>query len=96
MAGGESSGQGAARNAPAPAAPAAEGGGGAFPLNSIAVLESNLGYRRWKQDINNWLVLNNLIPFNAATNHRASTAIFHRLGDSGRELVEAEFDNKDP
>lgn len=96
MAGGESSGQGAARNAPASAAPAAEGGGGAFPLNSIAVLESNLGYRRWKQDINNWLVLNNLIPFNAATNHRASTAIFHRLGDSGRELVEAEFDNKDP
>ena len=101
MAGGESSAQGGRRNAPAPttsATPAADlfGGGSAFPLNSIAILESNLGYRRWKQDINNWLVLNNLTPFNDVTSHRACTAIFHRLGDSGRELVEAEFDSKDP
>ena len=41
-------------------------------------------------------MLNNLVPFNAITSHRACTAIFHRLGDSGRELVEAEFDDKDP
>ena len=70
--------------------------GSAFPLNSIVILEFNLGYRRWKQNINNWLMLNNLVSFNAIISHRACIAIFHRLENSDRELVEAEFDDKDP
>ena len=41
-------------------------------------------------------MLNNLVFFNAITSHRACTAIFHRLENSDRELVEVEFDDKDP
>ena len=41
-------------------------------------------------------MLNNLTPFTPITEARAATAIFHRLGNSGRELVEVEFERKDP
>ena len=40
-------------------------------------------------------MLNNLVLFNAIISHRICIAIFYRLGDSGRELVEVEFDDKD-
>ena len=71
------------------------GEGSAFLLNFIIILKFNLGYRRWKQDINNWLMLNNLVFFNAIINHRVYIVIFHRLENSDRELVEVEFDDKD-
>ena len=69
--------------------------GSAFLLNFIVILKFNLGYRRWKQDINNWLMLNNLVLFNAIISHRVYIAIFYRLENSDRELVEVEFDDKD-
>ena len=40
-------------------------------------------------------MLNNLILFNAIINYRIYIAIFYRLEDSDRELVEVEFDDKD-
>ena len=67
----------------------------AFPLNFIVILKFNLGYRRWKQNINNWLMLNNLVLFNTIISHRACIAIFYRLENNDRELVEVEFDDKD-
>ena len=67
----------------------------AFLLNFIIILKFNLGYRRWKQNINNWLILNNLIFFNAIISYRVYIAIFYRLENSDRELVEIEFDDKD-
>ena len=67
----------------------------AFSLNFIVILKFNLGYRRWKQNINNWLIFNNLVLFNAIISHRVYIVIFYRLGDNDRELVEVEFDNKD-
>lgn len=39
-------------------------------------------------------MLNNLTPFNNIISYRAYTVIFHRLKDSNRELIEAEFDSK--
>ena len=71
-------------------------GKSAFPLNFIIILKFNLGYRRWKQNINNWLMLNNLVLFNAIISYRIYIAIFHRLENNDRELVEVEFDDKDP
>ena len=41
-------------------------------------------------------MLNNLVFFNAITSHRTYIAIFYRLEDNDRELVEVEFDDKDP
>ena len=67
----------------------------AFLLNFIVILKFNLRYRRWKQNINNWLILNNLILFNAIISYRVYIAIFYRLENNDRELVEVEFDNKD-
>ena len=69
--------------------------GSAFSLNFIVILKFNLEYRRWKQNINNWLMLNNLVLFNTIISHRVYIAIFYRLEDSDRELVEVEFDDKD-
>ena len=40
-------------------------------------------------------MLNNLIFFNAIISYRVCIAIFYRLEDNDRELVEVEFDNKD-
>ena len=40
-------------------------------------------------------MLNNLIFFNAIISHRVCIAIFYRLENSDRELVEVEFDDKD-
>ena len=40
-------------------------------------------------------MLNNLILFNAIISYRVYIAIFHRFGDSDRELIEVEFDDKD-
>ena len=40
-------------------------------------------------------MLNNLVPFNAIISHRVCIAIFYRLENNDRELVEAEFDDKD-
>ena len=68
----------------------------AFLLNFIAILKFNLKYRRWKQNINNWLMLNNLVLFNTIISHRVYIAIFYRLENNDRELVEVEFDDKDP
>ena len=70
--------------------------GSAFSLNFIIILKFNLKYRRWKQNINNWLMLNNLVFFNAIISYRACIAIFYRLKNNDRELVEVEFDDKDP
>ena len=67
----------------------------AFFLNFIVILKFNLEYRRWKQNINNWLILNNLVFFNAIINYKIYIAIFYRLEDNDRELVEVEFDDKD-
>ena len=67
----------------------------AFSLNFIIILKFNLGYRRWKQNINNWLILNNLVFFNAIISYRVCIAIFYRFEDNDRELVEVEFDDKD-
>ena len=69
--------------------------GSAFFLNFIIILKFNLKYRRWKQNINNWLMLNNLILFNAIINYRVYIVIFYRLENNDRELVEVEFDDKD-
>ena len=67
----------------------------AFSLNFIVILKFNLRYRRWKQNINNWLMLNNIIFFNTIISYRVCIAIFYRLEDNDRELVEVEFDDKD-
>ena len=67
----------------------------AFSLNFIIILKFNLKYRRWKQNINNWLMLNNLILFNTIISYRVYIVIFYRLENSDRELVEVEFDDKD-
>ena len=67
----------------------------AFFLNFIVILKFNLKYRRWKQNINNWLMFNNLVFFNAIISYRVYIAIFYHLEDSDRELVEVEFDDKD-
>ena len=40
-------------------------------------------------------MLNNLILFNTIISYRVYIAIFHRLGNNDRELVEVEFDDKD-
>ena len=40
-------------------------------------------------------MLNNLILFNAIISYRVYIVIFYRLGDSDRELVEVEFNDKD-
>ena len=40
-------------------------------------------------------MLNNLVFFNAIISHRVCIAIFHRLENNDRELVEVEFDDKD-
>ena len=40
-------------------------------------------------------MLNNLIFFNTIISHRVYIAIFYRLENNDRELVEVEFDNKD-
>ena len=73
-----------------------QSGGGSFPLTSIAILESSVGYTRWRQDIKGWLVLNNLLPFTETTKLKACVAIFQRLGYSGRQLTETDYDNEDP
>ena len=67
----------------------------AFPLSFIIILKFNLEYRRWKQNINNWLIFNNLVLFNAIISYKIYIAIFYRLEDNDRELVEVEFNNKD-
>ena len=36
---------------------------GSFPLTFIIILESIIGYIRWSEDINDWLMLNNLQSF---------------------------------
>ena len=97
MVGEESSAQGVVRNMSALVVSATDplGERSAFPLNFIVILKFNLRYRRWKQNINNWLILNNLVFFNAIISHRTYIAIFYRLEDNDRELVEAEFDDKD-
>ena len=41
-------------------------------------------------------MLNNLVFFNAIISHRVYIAIFYRLRNNDRELVEVEFDDKDP
>lgn len=61
--------------------------GGSFPLTSIVILESNAGYFRWKEDITDWLVFNNLMPFNDATKSKACGGIRQRLDYNGRDLV---------
>ena len=40
-------------------------------------------------------MLNNLILFNTIISYRVYIAIFYRLENSDRELVEVEFDDKD-
>ena len=40
-------------------------------------------------------MLNNLVSFNAIISYRVYIAIFYRLEDNDRELVEVEFDDKD-
>ena len=40
-------------------------------------------------------MLNNLVLFNAIISYKIYIAIFYRLEDSDRELVEVEFDDKD-
>ena len=40
-------------------------------------------------------MLNNLVFFNAIISHRVYIAIFYRLENNDRELVEVEFDDKD-
>ena len=41
-------------------------------------------------------MLNNLVFFNAIISHRAYIAIFYYFENNDRELVEVEFDHKDP
>ena len=41
-------------------------------------------------------MLNNLIFFNAIISHRVCIIIFYHLEDNDYELVEVEFDDKDP
>ena len=40
-------------------------------------------------------MLNNLILFNTIISYKVYIAIFYRLENSDRELVEVEFDDKD-
>ena len=40
-------------------------------------------------------MLNNLVFFNAIISYKIYIAIFYRLENSDRELVEVEFDDKD-
>ena len=60
---------------------------GSFPIHTIAILESDAGYTRWREDIDDWLILNNLKPFTDATKPRAAVAISNRLGYNSRQLV---------
>ena len=62
-------------------------GGGSFPLNSIKVLEAGSGYTKWREEIDDWMILNNLYPFTEATVLKASVVIRYRLGYNGRSLI---------
>ena len=64
-------------------------GGGSFPLTAITVLEERVGYEKWAEEIDDWLVLNNLKPFAPTTTIKVTTAIKNRLGYNARQIVKA-------
>ena len=67
---------------------------GTFSLSSIKILEDQKGYTRWRRDIDDWLILNNLDPADGEVlQTKACTCIKNRLGINARALV---ADNKDP
>ena len=65
-------------------------GGGSFPLTAITALEERVGYEKWAEEIDDWLVLNNLKPFTPTTSLKAVTAIKNRLGYNTRQIVKPE------